>query len=138
MPALVRMPGGMTVGRAVTAECRAAGLAGTQVNPAIAALDALLALQALRLFHGLDRLDMHTSRFRCHGPSFTREVPGERRRSRSDGGRHALDAARPHVTDGEHPGQARLQQVGPPAEWPVRRTQFLRGQLGTRLSETSD
>ena len=44
----------------VAAQRRPAGLAGAQVNPRAAALDALLAFMALRLFESLKRNDMWT------------------------------------------------------------------------------
>lgn len=58
MTACLRMPGGMTVGGIVAAVRCAAALAGTQVAPVFAALDALVALMALLVFDSGDGGDV--------------------------------------------------------------------------------
>jgi len=50
MTALLRMPGGVAVGRAFAAQRRTAGLARPQMDPVVADLDALFALIAFRVF----------------------------------------------------------------------------------------
>jgi len=58
----VRVLGGMTVGRVVAAPCPAALLAGTQVNPGAAHLDAVLAFLSFGQPGLGDGLDMGTAR----------------------------------------------------------------------------
>jgi len=60
MPACLRVPGGVAVGRTVAAQCRAAGLTGTQMYPAVAGLDTLLTLMAFRVFDGRNGFEMVT------------------------------------------------------------------------------
>src|SRR6267143_6957444 len=50
-------------------------------------------------------------------------------------GRNALQVAAPDVTDREHAGQSRLEQVGHPGKRPVRGGQILLGQVRSRLDE---
>ena len=60
MSACLCVPGGVAVGRTVTAQRRATALAGAQMDPAVTGLDAFVALTALCLFDGLNRADMST------------------------------------------------------------------------------
>ena len=60
MSARLRVPGGVAVGRTVATKCQAAGLAGTQMNPAVAGLDTLFTLMAFRVFDGRNGVDMIT------------------------------------------------------------------------------
>ena len=57
------------VGRVVAAERLAALLAGPQMNPGCADLDALFAFAALRLLDGFDRSDMSARRVIRHDQS---------------------------------------------------------------------
>jgi hypothetical protein len=49
--------------------------------------------------------------------------------------RHTLHSAAPDVTDREHAGQTRFQEVGRPGERPTRGGHILRGQLRSSLDE---
>ena len=60
MPTVLRVPRGVAIGRAVTAQRHSTGLAGAQVDPAVTGLDAFVALMALGLFDGPDGVDMST------------------------------------------------------------------------------
>jgi hypothetical protein len=58
MPVCLRVPGGVSVGRTVTAQSRAAGLAGTQMDPAVTCLYAFVALMAFLMLYGLDSVEV--------------------------------------------------------------------------------
>jgi hypothetical protein len=61
MSAGVRMFAGVPVRRAVAAECHAARLACSQVNPEAADLHALFAFPTLRLLDGFNRIQVSTA-----------------------------------------------------------------------------
>ena len=61
MPAGVRVFAGMLVRRAIATERHAARLARPQMHPAAADLHAFFAFAALRLFDGLDCIQMRTA-----------------------------------------------------------------------------
>ena len=60
MPTCLRVPRGVAVGGTVAAQCRAAGLTGAQMYPAVAGLDTLLTLMAFRVFDGRNGFEMVT------------------------------------------------------------------------------
>jgi hypothetical protein len=64
MPALVRVPGGMTIRRGVATEGDAACLTSPQMHPLVADLYAFFAFVALRLFDRYDRGEMRTASLR--------------------------------------------------------------------------
>ena len=59
MPTHLRVLGGVTVGRTVTTQRRAARLTGTQMDPTVTGLDALLALMAFLVFDGPDGAEVN-------------------------------------------------------------------------------
>ena len=63
MPGGMRVFAGVTVRRAVAAECYAALLAGAQMNPVCADFNALFAFLTLRMFYRPNRLEMRAG---CH------------------------------------------------------------------------
>lgn len=66
----------MSVGRTVTTQRRTAGLTGSQMNPTIARLDALLTFMVFLVLNGFDSTKMRADRTRCHKSSFTHVVLG--------------------------------------------------------------
>jgi hypothetical protein len=64
MPAGVRVPGGVAVGRAVAAQGDAAFLTGPQMDPLRVDLDALLAHPVRSVFDGFDGAEMGADFFR--------------------------------------------------------------------------
>jgi hypothetical protein len=64
MPALMRVPGSVTIRRGVATKGDAAYLTSPQMNPVVADLHAFFAFKALRPFDRCDRVEMRTASLR--------------------------------------------------------------------------
>src|SRR5438445_12511825 len=138
MTAGPRVFAGVAVGGAVAAQGGAAFLAGAQMDPLRAHLDALRAFPALGVPHSRDRGEMSAGTVRHRRPLLLVQHlvhSGDRDRSLAHGGCHALQAPGADVADREHPGETRLEQMGSAGERPARGGQVLRQQVRSRLDE---
>src|SRR5262245_18247144 len=78
MPGRARVLRGVMIRRAVATVRAATLLAGTQVHPRPAGLDALLALMSFRLFDGCDRVDVAAGLIRHGHVSLVKHSPAGR------------------------------------------------------------
>src|SRR5581483_7176983 len=116
VPALARMLAGVLIGRVVATQGDSTLLAGPQVHPGGARLEALGAFAPVRPLDGADRFQVLTDLAR-HG---FRPVPALLAQSLvyeahcngalADRRGHALDAPRPDIPGRKHTRQARFQQ----------------------------
>src|SRR6185436_7664017 len=127
------------VGGVVTATRPAVFLAGAQMHPPRADLDALLALVALRILDVFDGADVGT-RTGWHWNDLLLEGlvhEGNGNRAFTDRRCHSLDVTCSHIADCENAGLARLEQMWRSRQWPLSRAQFLLRKIGAGLDESA-